>query len=101
MFVVAIHSTPMFKSRLLAVTWPLARLARFDRIPDLVLMDLSMPEVDGLMGIAALRSISRFRQISIIAMTAYPQELTLHNAINAGCIGSDGEWFIDRISWRV
>ena len=55
------------------------------RIPDLVLMDLSMPEVDGLVGIAALRTISRFRQVPIIAMTAYPQQLTLHNAINAGC----------------
>lgn len=56
-----------------------------DRIPDLVLMDLSMPEVDGLLAIAALRTISTFGHVPIIAMTAYPQQLTLNKAINAGC----------------
>jgi CheY-like chemotaxis protein len=59
--------------------------AAVDRIPDLVLMDLNMPETDGLLGIAALRTISTFGHVPIIAMTAYPQQLTLNRAIDAGC----------------
>ena len=55
------------------------------RTPDLVLMDLSMPEVDGLLAIAALSTISPCAAVPIIAMTAYPQQLTLNKAISAGC----------------
>ncbi len=53
--------------------------------PDLVLMDLSMPEVDGFQAISALRSISSFNRIPIIAITAYPQSHWRDKAEQAGC----------------
>src|SRR5437867_3574814 len=58
-----------------------------DGTPDLILMDLSMPEVDGLVATAALRSITIFTRLPIIAMTAYPQALSFNQAKRAGCDG--------------
>src|SRR2546425_7919580 len=57
-----------------------------DSNPDVVLMDLSMPEVDGLQATAALRSISNFRDVNhlpVIAMTAYPETLSMDKAYRA------------------
>ena len=53
--------------------------------PDLILMDLSMPGVDGLLATAALRTISTLIDVPIVAMTAYPQDLSREKALNAGC----------------
>src|SRR5579862_2937250 len=44
--------------------------------PDLVLMDLMMPEVDGAQTAAALRNISPLRQLPIVLVTAFPEELS-------------------------
>jgi CheY-like chemotaxis protein len=57
-----------------------------DYKPDIVLMDLSMPGVDGLQSIAAIRAISQFpRQLLIVAMTAFPEILSQEQAFKAGC----------------
>ena len=56
-----------------------------DGTPDLVLIDLSMPEVDGLLAAAALRTITTFSRLPIIAMTAYPHTLSWDKAMRAGC----------------
>src|SRR5207253_5902686 len=56
-----------------------------DGTPDLVLIDLSMPEVDGLLAAAALRTITTFSRLPIIAMTAYPHLLSCDKAMRAGC----------------
>ena len=48
-----------------------------DSNPDLVLMDLSMPEADGLQAAAALRAISNFKD--------YPETLSVDKAFKAGC----------------
>jgi len=46
-------------------------LARFaEQPPDLVLMDLQMPEMDGFEATAALRATARGREVPIVAMTA-------------------------------
>ena len=61
-----------------------------DHKPDVVLMDLSMPEVDGLQATGALRAISHFshsNQLPIIAITAYPETLSRDKAFKAGCDG--------------
>ncbi|PYS01118.1 MAG: hypothetical protein DMG16_13985 [Acidobacteria bacterium] len=61
-----------------------------DSNPDLVLMDLSMPEADGLQATSALRAISSFRDVNhlpVIALTAYPETLSVEKAYQAGCDG--------------
>ena len=40
--------------------------------PDCILMDLNMPEVDGLLATAALRRIVPFDIVPIVAITAHP-----------------------------
>jgi CheY-like chemotaxis protein len=57
-----------------------------DSNPDFVLMDLSMPVVDGLQATAAIRAISRFPdRLPIVAMTAFQESLTEAEAFKAGC----------------
>jgi len=53
--------------------------------PDCILMDLNMPNVDGLLATAALRAISPLRQIPIVALTAYPRDMSRDKALAAGC----------------
>jgi len=61
-----------------------------DQNPDVVLMDLSMPEVDGLQATGALRAIahfSYFNHLPVIAITAHPETLSKDRAFKAGCDG--------------
>jgi CheY-like chemotaxis protein len=53
--------------------------------PDLILMDLSMPEIDGFVATAALRSISTLKDVPIVAMTAHSANLLRDKALAAGC----------------
>jgi CheY-like chemotaxis protein len=62
--------------------------ATVDHNPDFVLMDLSMPVVDGLQATAAIRAISRFPgRVPIVAMTAFQESFTEDEAFKAGCDG--------------
>lgn len=51
--------------------------------PDLILMDLMMPEVDGLAATRSLRGNSEFPAIPIVALTALDD--ARDKAISAGC----------------
>lgn len=51
--------------------------------PDLVLMDIKMPEMDGLAATRAIREISK--DIPIIALTAFAFDDDRVKALNAGC----------------
>ena len=51
--------------------------------PDLVLMDIMMPVMDGLQATRALRASPHFRQVPIIALTAMSGARQL--ALDAGC----------------
>jgi CheY-like chemotaxis protein len=53
--------------------------------PEMVIMDLSMPEVDGFQATSALRSIRNFNRIPILAITAYPQSHWRDKSEDAGC----------------
>jgi CheY-like chemotaxis protein len=54
------------------------------RLPDLVLMDIAMPVMDGLTATRAIRKFERCSKIPIIAVTAHGKHL-YEMAIAAGC----------------
>jgi len=62
------------------------RLARA-LIPDLVLIDLSLPGMDGLSATRALRNDSATRELKIVALTAHAMRGDEEMAIRAGCDG--------------
>jgi CheY-like chemotaxis protein len=55
-----------------------------DHFPDLVLMDVSLPGVDGLTATKAIRRFEGTSEIPIIAVTAHGQRF-YERAIEAGC----------------
>lgn len=52
--------------------------------PDLVLMDLAMPVMDGLMAAKAIRNDSEFDDVPILAVTGYGKDYA-QKAIESGC----------------
>ena len=67
------------------------------RHPDLILMDLSLPNMDGWEAVRRLRKMPEFGSIPIIAVTAHvsPQEAV--RAIAAGCTAHIGKPFETRV----
>lgn len=60
-------------------------IERFKKIhPDLILMDISLPIVDGLTATKAIRESNKGEEIPIIAITAFGN-LYLERALEAGC----------------
>jgi CheY-like chemotaxis protein len=53
-------------------------------VPDLILMDISMPVMDGLEATKTLRTYKRGAKIPVIAITAYGKRF-YKKAIEAGC----------------
>ncbi len=56
-------------------------------IPDLILMDLAMPGMDGLTLTRHLKSLDRFREVPIVALTASAMKGDSTRAFEAGCDG--------------
>ena len=56
-----------------------------DELPDLVIMDLVLPEMDGFEAARQLRGSSDTRHIPIIALSASVLPEHQHRAIDAGC----------------
>lgn len=74
-----------------------------DNPPDLILMDISMPEVDGLTATNMIRGISHISDITIIALTANAMQGDRENILEAGCDGYiskpiNVDSFVDEIS---
>jgi len=57
----------------------------FDLVPDVILMDLSLPEIDGWEATRRLKSDERTRHIPIIALTAHALQSAHQEALAAGC----------------
>lgn len=62
------------------------RLAQ-ERPPDLVLMDLSLPGMDGLEATKALKKHPATRDVCVIALTAHAMKGDKEIALNANCDG--------------
>ncbi len=62
------------------------RLAQ-DVRPNVVLMDLRLPDADGLAVVRSLRADPTFAQTAIIALTAYAMARDEEEALAAGCDG--------------
>jgi two-component system, cell cycle response regulator DivK len=60
------------------------RLAQSER-PDLILMDLSLPVIDGLAATRAIRKLDGFGRVPIVAVSAHDTSDFQADAIAAGC----------------
>lgn len=65
--------------------------------PDLVLMDLSLPDMDGWEAVGHLRKMREFRTIPIIAVTAHVSPQEEARAMAAGCTAHIGKPFDTRV----
>src|SRR3970040_1857938 len=61
------------------------------RLPDVILMDLSMPVVDGWEATKRLRADIRTRHIPVVALTAHAGSGELQRAPSGGCA-----WFVPK-----
>jgi two-component system cell cycle response regulator DivK len=70
-----------------AVTGPAGiKLAGAER-PDLILLDIQLPTMDGYSVARALRAIESLRQVPIVAVTSYAMVGDREKALAAGCNG--------------
>jgi len=54
-------------------------------MPDLILMDLNLPKIDGLEATATLKQDQNTSRIPVIALTAHAMLTDKENAMRAGC----------------
>ena len=62
------------------------RLAREER-PDLILMDIQLPGMDGLSATRCLKNDQAFESVPIVALTSYAMQGDEKKAREAGCVG--------------
>jgi two-component system, cell cycle response regulator DivK len=58
-----------------------------ENLPDLVLVDLGLPDMDGQTVVAMLRQYDQFKFTPILAFTAWPEETAYDMAYAYGCDG--------------
>lgn len=71
----------------LAVDGEDALAKAFDEQPDLILMDRSLPKIDGLEVTRRLKREERFKRVPIVALTAHAMSGDREKAFEAGCEG--------------
>jgi CheY-like chemotaxis protein len=55
------------------------------RQPDLIIMDVEMPQLDGLAATRRIRALKNFQRVPIVAVSAYGAEQYREHALEAGC----------------
>lgn len=58
-----------------------------EKHPDLILMDLALPRLDGLSAVRMLKRDPRTRDIPVVALTAHAMVGDEQKALDAGCVG--------------
>jgi CheY-like chemotaxis protein len=58
-----------------------------DAIPDLILMDISLPDIDGLTLTRQLKGDPRLASVPVVAFSAFSTAQDEQKACDAGCIG--------------
>ena len=53
--------------------------------PDFIIMDLEMPELDGLSATRQIRELEQFPRVPIVAVSAYGADEYRSQALDAGC----------------
>jgi CheY-like chemotaxis protein len=53
--------------------------------PDLIIMDMEMPELDGLAATRKIRSLVGFEKVPVVAVSAYGAHQFRREALEAGC----------------
>src|SRR5579884_3850140 len=61
------------------------RLATENQLPDVVMMDLLMPELDGIAATAAIKE--RWPEVEVVALTSFIEEEKVQGALQAGATG--------------
>src|ERR1044071_558548 len=56
-----------------------------DAVPDLIIMDVEMPELDGLAATRQIRTLRSATQLPIVAVSAYGADQFREQALAAGC----------------
>jgi CheY-like chemotaxis protein len=70
-----------------ATSAPEAFAALRERRPDLILMDIQLPEVDGLTATRHIKADPATRDIPVVAVTSYAMKGDEARALEAGCSG--------------
>lgn len=65
--------------------------------PDLILMDLSLPDINGWEAVAHLRKMPEFQTTPIIAVTAHVSPVETEHAMAIGCTAHIGKPFDTRV----
>ncbi len=55
--------------------------------PDLILLDMGLPDIDGQTVVSLLRQIPELKNVPIVAITAWPREIAEEMAKRYGCNG--------------
>jgi len=64
-----------------------ARIVVADSLPDLILMDIALPGIDGLTLTREIKAQQRTRQVPVVALTAFAMKGDKQKALDAGCDG--------------
>lgn len=58
-----------------------------EALPDLVLMDIKLPEIDGYEATRRIKKMPAINHIPIIAFSAFAMEPDIEKALKTGCVG--------------